>query len=394
MQANFPTLADRVRRYGIRDLFTKSVEKANPGELFNPLWLSKSLDNTTPEYRKFLFPQGEGQLQSVRTLLQYFPKHQTSATAHNLDQMLGGAATGIGFIHALLSGANPVTGAVTGYLAKLLARDVPDHVRLGLLKFFGSNQPINAPAFKAMVDYIGHVAKGENVLLKGAKAIFASEKVLLPKQIIPDEKDRKKLQKQIDEMRVNPDKMLKKGTEASYYLPDANSHITMVAQNAMNYLNNIKPAKDKMSPFDAQPMVSKAEQATYNRALDLAISPAIILPSIQEGTITFDDMKHLRAMYPKLTNRMIAKISNEMMDSLSKDALIPFKTKMGLSVFLGQPLDTILRSESILAAQPIMQTPEAQQPNAMPKATPARADKLAKMPGSYMTQLQKGEAQV
>jgi hypothetical protein len=49
---------------------------------------------------------------------------------------------------------------------------------------------------------------------------------------------------------------------------------------------------------------------------------------------------------------MASKILNEMTTHLSKQEKIPYKTKIGLSVFLGQPLDQTMMSQSIMAAQP------------------------------------------
>jgi hypothetical protein len=75
-----------------------------------------------------------------------------------------------------------------------------DAAKLGYLKFMGWSQPINASGFKAMVDFISHAQKGENILNKTEKALFHSGKIVLPTQIIPDQKQRDKLSKYVEKI--------------------------------------------------------------------------------------------------------------------------------------------------------------------------------------------------
>lgn len=383
LQNKFPEVAEKVRQYSVKDIFSKAVAKAGPGEVFDAAQLARSLEGTTPQFRQFVFPGGEPQFEAVRTMLQYMPKHQTSSTAHNLNQMLSGASAGAGFLTALLSGHNPVAGAVTGYLAKILGRDVPNHARLALLKFAGSDAPLNVPGIKAMADMIGHAARTEAVMTRLSKDVFKAEKVQLPSQLIPTEKERKQLEAHLEDLRVSPEKMLNAGNDVGHYLPDQTNHMVMVTQNAVNYLNQIRPNQDRQSPLDQVPQISKMAQAKYNRALDIAISPAIVLGNIQNGMINQDDMKHLQAMYPSLYKRMNQKLVNQMIDVVDQKKPISYKTKLGLSLFMGSPLDTTMKPQSILAAQPL---PEA------PQMPATGMDKLGKLGENYQTPAQRGEA--
>jgi hypothetical protein len=43
---------------------------------------------------------------------------------------------------------------------------------------------------------------------------------------------------------------------------------------------------------------------------------------------------------------------NSMVNHLSKDNTIPYKTRLGISLFMGQPLDSSMKPMSILASQP------------------------------------------
>lgn len=70
------------------------------------------------------------------------------------------------------------------------------------------------------------------------------------------------------------------------------------------------------------------------------------------------------------------------------DVDIPYKTRMNLSLFMGQPLDTTMLPSSIQAAQPIPQPPPPQ--NQKPSQSAAKA--MEKSHKQYMTPLQSSES--
>jgi hypothetical protein len=79
-----------------------------------------------------------------------------------------------------------------------------------------------------------------------------------------------------------------------------------------------------------------------------------------------------------------------MTDFMNKDGVVPYKTRIGLSMFLAQPLDSTMSPMSIMAAQPIPKQPPMPQQGKTKgsKSSPA----LQKMSQGYATPGQAREA--
>jgi hypothetical protein len=91
----------------------------------------------------------------------------------------------------------------------------------------------------------------------------------------------------------------------------------------------------------------------------------MVLQKIQNGTINSEDIKHLSNLYPSLYDNLKEKVSHELIEMVHKDEEIPYETRMGLSLFLGQPLDSTMLPQSIMALQPSM-AQQQQAPAGMP----------------------------
>ena len=91
----------------------------------------------------------------------------------------------------------------------------------------------------------------------------------------------------------------------------------------------------------------------------------MVLEKIQKGTINSQDIKHLSNMYPSLYENLQQKVYNELFENIKKQETIPYQTRMGLSLFLGQPLDSTMMPQSIMALQPKM-SEQQQMPVGMP----------------------------
>jgi hypothetical protein len=89
---------------------------------------------------------------------------------------------------------------------------------------------------------------------------------------------------------------------------------------------------------------------------------------------------------------MVQKLTNEMIGVTEKEMSIPYKTKMSLSLFMGQPLDSTMTPQFIQATQmPAKPLPSEQ------SSTPTQNAKhsmtaLNKLPGMYQTPSQSRES--
>lgn len=381
LSERFPKTAEAVKQYHLDSLLKNAADKAKPGQMINAKALINGIEKMSPEMRAFALPAGAAErIRSVGTLLEQFEKapHNFSNTARTVDKLMQhipGTAVGMA---TMIAAHNPALALVMGGLTKLVAKDAPDAMRLSMLKFMGSNQPIEAGAFKAMTDVARATLRGEAAANRAARGVFKSGSKVLPKRDV-SESDRRKLDKQLMAYKEEPSSMMGVGGQTAHYLPDHGAAIGETAARAVNYLNSLRPNLDKRMPLDTKPAENPVQKAAFNRALDIAESPLMVLDHVKEGTLLPQDLVTLQNVAPGLYERLRQKVTGEMVNHLSDDEPVPYKTKLGLALFLGQPLDSTMTPEGILAAQPKQQqAPQA--PQAGPtRTTQGGLQKLAKM---------------
>lgn len=292
-----------------------------------------------------------------------------------------GAAIGGGLGHAIgLGGIGAVVGehalgpffsSVLPALAKPILKNATD-----------------AEGAKAAIDYAMNVAKGDKLVTKSVKNLFKAGEVL-PSSALPTEKDRTKLTKILDEMQKNPEVAMDSENKTSHYLPDHGSAIASTNMNAVNFLNSIRPEVGKKAPLDQRLPVASNKIANYNRALDIAQQPLVVLDSIKSGRIKASDVMAIQRMYPSLYAGIQQKITDEIANATDKGINIPYAQRRGLSIFMGQPMDSTMLPQAIAAAQPL----PADQPG--PQQVPQRPKHsmtaLNKLPQSFQTPNQAAE---
>lgn len=240
---------------------------------------------------------------------------------------------------------------------------------------------------KAATDYGLNVAKGDSIMSKAAKNIFKTGEIV-PQSVYPTSNDREKLDKKISDNNkiTNLADAPTIGGHIAHYLPDHQIALAQTAVTATKFLSGIKPDTLPLSPLDSPRVPNSTEIDNYNRALDIAHAPMIVANKIREGSITPSDVVALKTMFPGIHQALSSKISQEMTSTLSKGDVIPYKTRMGISLFLGQPMDSTMTPSSIIAAQP--QPVPQQQPPQTKKGTA----KLGKNNDLYKTPLQASES--
>lgn len=380
LKKQFPQTAQALREFHINELLKNAASKAAPGETINVQNLLNSVNKMSPELRNFVMtPDLIKKIEAVSTVVDQFKKvpHNFSNSARTMDklsQYLPGSAIGLA---TLLTGHNPMASLLIGSLVKPLGKDVPDAIRLGLLKFLGSNKPIDSVGFKSMIEMIDHTIKGENLISKATKSIFKAGQQVLPQALIPSEKDRVKLKKILATYQENPDKMFEIGGSTAHYLPDHGQALGEKAASAVNYLNSLKPSTAKANPLDGDVKPSKVAEGAYNNALNIAEQPLIVLEHISKGTLTPEDLVHLDHLYPGLHQRMIQKLTAEVANTMSKGEIIPYKVRLGMSMLMGQPLDSTMTPQAIQATQP--QAQPMPQPEARAKHSMTALNKMSAM---------------
>lgn len=358
LQKEFPEAAQMVKKFNLDRELKKALVHTPEGYSLRTETLFKNLDKATPELRNFMMPPGsQEKLGAIRTMIKALPEFKTSGTAGHLDSLLSKVPGSAAAVASLLMGHNPAVGFMIGQSAKWLARDAPDAIRMGLLKFLGSAGKVEPEAFKTMVEYFNHAIKGELLVNKAVKAVYKAGAEVLPQTLVPSEKERRKLDKKLMALSEDQSSMADIGGKMSHYLPNHGVALGQNAMQAVNYLNSIRPKESQPNPLDAKIKPTEQQKSNFENALNIAEQPLLVLDKIKEGTVTPTDLIHLKNLYPSMIPKITQKLMDGMSAHLDKDGIIPYKTKLGLSLFMGQPLDSTMTPGAIMAAQPQPQQP-------------------------------------
>jgi hypothetical protein len=387
LQTNFPKTAQALKQYHVDALLNKALSKAAPGETISATGLRTALKKMSPELRDFaVSPEARTKIEAVGQMLDKIKESRLGNTGGNmtrdsLTEHLGGTMA----IISALTHHNPVL-ALGGMMAKSIFKDTPDALRLAMLKFMGTNKPVSAGAFKTAVDSLQAVIKGEQLVGKTVKGIFkASDKPLISEGV--SLKDREKLDKMVVMAQTHPEMLQNLGGDLGHYMPEHTTALAATAATALSFLNSQRPNPTPKSPLDTKLPADPAKQAEYNRLLDIAAKPLVIMDKVKNGSVTSKEVAGLKTMYPDLYTNLVTKISDEMNNHLTDGGTVPYKTRIGMSLFMGMPMDSTLTGASILAAQPKhkQDQPQPQQGGQGNGVSAKTGNSLNKMVKGYQT---------
>lgn len=222
--------------------------------------------------------------------------------------------------------------------------------------------------------------KGERLATKAVKAIFNPDKSSMPSAVFPLAANREKLMKLVTGYQNDPSKMFVQND--SNPVPTYAASFAATTGRAVRLLAAAKPDMTPRSALDTRIPPSKAQQAQFDRTLDIAQQPLHVLAKIKSNTLTGSDVLTLKTLYPTIYNGLSQKLNNAIMDAAHKGQVIPYNTRLQLSTFLGQPLDSTMTQPSIAAAQAKgaaqqSQQESAQAPNSGVKRSPGGLEKLS-----------------
>lgn len=270
---------------------------------------------------------------------------------------LGGEAlgTGVGAAAGHLVGS-PWLGAILGEhaLGPVFSSVLPAIVKPILEK------PASVEGFVTASKLGTAIVNGEAALSKAAKAVFTPGAHAISESMVASDKTREKLKQKLDAYQTDTASLLNVGGTTGHYMPDHGATLAAVAARAVNYLNTLKPSEDRLGPLDPKRTPSDVEVAKYNRALDIAEQPLTAIQHIKDGNLTPDDVTTFKTIYPSLYDRVSQKLTKEMIEHTAKGNSVPYTARLGMSLFLGQALDSTMTPQSIAAAQPMPKMPPEQ----------------------------------
>lgn len=238
-------------------------------------------------------------------------------------------------------------GAMIGHYAlKPMVKTIMPTLLKPILEAAPSGEGLRA-AFQA----IGAVAKGDALINEVSKGLFQTGNKALFDQLSPDKYKLDSLSKRVDSLSQNQEAMMNVGGSIGHYLPQHQIALAATAQNAVTYLSSQKPRPYSGLALDKPLQPTPAGAAVYNRTLGIAEQPLSILGRVKSGTVSPKDIQDLKALYPSLHAAMAQKIVQHMVEHMAKDGTIPYRTRAGLSTFLGQPMDSTFTQPAIMAAQ-------------------------------------------
>ncbi len=391
MQKQYPNLAKEVRDSHINQLFSAA---AKDGKIQAPAFF-KAFNKLSPQLKEFILQGADKEKlaaleQAVSAMADKTKNHSMSGVVGSrlMSSVMGNA---MGMATALLSHL-PGVGYAVGKAAELASREAGNAADYAMLKFIASNKPISAPGFKATLDLYHNAIKGDQLATKAAKAIFNAGTKVMPDHLVPTDNDRSRLDKQLKKVQADPSVLEGVGKDLNHYSAE---HVTPAATSAARtstYLNSIRPNSAQNSPLDSKLPISADAKAAFNNALDIAHNPLVLMDKIKKGTLNQLDMQHAQAMYPEWVQAQQAKVSHALMDHISKGDVVPYKTRLMVSLFTGQALDSTMTPVGISSAQPTPTPPMQQQTASGSMKNKKGSSALTRAPGQYKTASQSAES--
>jgi hypothetical protein len=221
------------------------------------------------------------------------------------------------------------------------------------------------------------MVKGEKMISNSVKSVFDPKSTY--KIAVPSPKMLNTLKQHLEQANRSPEDMANVGSTID---PRLNTAIGQSISTATNFLKSLEPKQPQAMPFDSS---VKAPPSThndiYNHVMRVAEQPLYVLERIKQGTLIPEEVGAVKTIYPTLYQRLQNQITEHLVEAKHNGTVLPYRTKLGLSAFLGSPIDTTMTPEAIQSAQPMPpnQPPQGGQGGGAPKKTTSALNKMATM---------------
>lgn len=254
-------------------------------------------------------------------------------------------------------------------------------MRLMMYKFLSGGAPVKGEEFKAGIKYLDAAIQGQQKITKKINDSFDPAIKVATVDLITEEKKRKEFEKKLTQL--NPQQMIENPNQISYYMPDHGVSLVQTMAKVGSYLKQQYP----QGPLIAgKQQISFIDQTKFNRSVDIARNPLIILDHFKQGNLIPKDIIDLNAMYPNLLKNIQNQFTEKLIDLKMKNQNLTETQKIGLSILFDQPMGRGLIPNNIVQAQsPFM--------SSLQKVNVGSLKALKKLPSLEQTQGQKAEAQ-
>lgn len=347
----------------------------------NKIYDAAGIDNPHPEVGLSAMRESlEKQSPWAKAADQWYEKGLTDAGA----KALGGAAG------AYAGDKSGIPGG--GYVGLMLGGAAGGSMLHAILPKM-MEKAVNAKAFNNALKFSQAALKGQASIQKAAEGVFKSGVMPNLHYAMPTSEKLDKLDKQLDAVNAQPDKLLSNVKALDHYMPGQADEIAGATGRAAQYMQQLKPKSVQVSPMDTKQEPTSAQTTAYRRQLSIAEQPLQIMQHIKDGTLQAQDMATLQTINPALKDELTKHLSKNMSDYMSGGDHIPYHVQQTLSLFLGTPLSSTLSPAGIQAAQG---TYASKQPPGPPQQQGKGGNRPSKMSpksaNSYRTSSQSAES--
>lgn len=391
LKENYPEQFELARRAKLNEFYKDGINNSKGGgNNFEYSRIHNKLLELGPEARDLLFDGNQSRINKIDAAARLYasmpanPNPSGTSYAAAWLHLLSGQGIKANLMDALKYGID-LAGKPMADAVKSAGGDEAAQLAgaKAIAASSGSGIPPSSEGFNATAKYYRAAIKGENTVGKAIGSVFKSGPMVLPTTIIEKQKNsREKLDNKLKGLQSNNSDLMNAGEGIGHYLPMHGMAIAKSASTISEYLNSLRPDDTKKSPLDSEVKPNPVAKANYERALDIAREPLLAIEGIKEGKIIPQEIAHLKTLYPGLYTRLSKKLMNGMIEHVSKGETIPYKTRMGLSIFLDQPLDSTMTQQSIMANQ---LSKNVVTPSEQPKPTQNGMNKLSKLSATYAT---------
>lgn len=167
----------------------------------------------------------------------------------------------------------------------------------------------------------------------------------------------------------------KETKEMNSVAPNITEFMNLANNNALAFLaSKIPHSGNSFDPLDDSFKPSRAEISKFESYRRIVNNPLASLEQIKDRTITRETVETLATVYPKLYEEMKASVLQKYFKQMANKKAVPYQTKQAISIFLGEPIDSALMPQSILANQ--MSFPMPQPPQGAGSFSKSGAGKL------------------
>lgn len=256
------------------------------------------------------------------------------------------------------------------------------------------SKEMDPDSFRASADYLHSAIKGHDALTKHMSNFF--DKQTNSEKVKADPERRKNLDDFMKNSQEKPEDLLEVGGSLGHYLPDHAAALGQLSAQAVNYLNSIRPKPVQLNPLDEPVPPTETAMEEFDRQLDIAENPMLVLQHARAGELLPDDVKTVRLLYPALYQSMLSKATDALVAAKSGGKEIPYHQSVSIGLLFGQPLEssmTPMGLQSIMRANGSQETQEqqqmAKQKKSQSRPTGAQLKVIEKTDNLYETPIEK-----